>query len=65
LHITKNLKAAKEALSRLVGVYAIICNVTGAMYIGSSIDIGIRLGHHLVINNTNEHLQNAIAKYGL
>jgi len=35
------------------------------MYIGSSIDIGIRLVHPLVINNTNEHLQNAIAKYGL
>ena len=65
---TANLKAAKKALSGggpLAGVYSIICNVTGAMYIGSSIDIGIRLGRHLVINNTNEHLQNAIAKYGL
>jgi group I intron endonuclease len=35
------------------------------MYIGSSIDIGIRLVQHLVINNTNEHLQYAINKYGL
>src|SRR6184192_756639 len=35
------------------------------MYIGSSIDIGIRMVQHLVINNTNEHLQNAIDKYGL
>ena len=35
------------------------------MYIGSSIDIGIRLVQHLVINNTNEHLQHAITKYGL
>ena len=43
----------------------VICNVTGAMYIGSSIDIGIRLVQHLVINNTNEHLQYAINKYGL
>ena len=49
----------------LVGVYAIICNITGAIYIGSSIDIGIRLVQHLVINNTNEHLQHAITKYGL
>ena len=49
----------------VAGVYAIICNITGAMYIGSSIDIRIRLVQHLVINNTNEHLQNAIAKYGL
>jgi hypothetical protein len=62
---TLNLKAAKEALSGLVGVYAIICNVTGALYIGSSINIGIRLVDHLVYNNTNEHLQNAIEKYGL
>jgi len=46
-------------------VYSIICNVTGAIYIGSSIDIGNRLVDHLVTNNTNEHLQNAIAKYGL
>ena len=35
------------------------------MYIGSSIDIGIRMVQHLVSNNTNEHLQNAIEKYGL
>jgi GIY-YIG catalytic domain len=65
LDITKNLKAAKKALSGLAGVYSIICNVTGAMYIGSSINIGNRLVDHLVTNNTNEHLQNAIAKYGL
>ena len=45
-------------------VYAIICNITGTIYIGSSIDIGIRLVRHLVINNTNDHLQNALAKYG-
>ena len=35
------------------------------MYIGSSINIGNRLVNHLVENNTNEHLQNAITKYGL
>jgi group I intron endonuclease len=65
LHITKNLKAAKVALSGEVGVYSIICNITGARYIGSSMNIGNRLVRHLVDNNTNEHLQNAIAKYGL
>ena len=54
-----------DARRGLAGVYAIINNVTGAMYIRSSIDIGNRLGDHLVDNNTNEHLQNAaIAKYG-
>ena len=62
---TKNLKAAKEALSGLVGVYAIICNVTGALYIGSSINIAQRLVNHAVENNTNVRLQNAINKYGL
>ena len=35
------------------------------MLIGSSINIGNRLVDHLVTKNTNEHLQNAIAKYGL
>src|SRR3954466_1889244 len=35
------------------------------MYIGSSINIGIRLVDHLVYNNTNVYLQNAIKKYGL
>ena len=30
------------------------------MYIGSSINIGNRLVDHLVENNTNEHLQNAL-----
>ena len=49
----------------LAGVYAIIYNVTGAMYIGSSINIGNRLVQHLVIKDTNGHLQNAIEKYGL
>ena len=61
---SKTRKAAKVALRGQVGVYSFICYITGARYIGSSIDIGIRLVQHLVTNNTNEHLQNAIAKYG-
>ena len=56
----RDLKAAKVALSGLVGVYSIIYNITGAIYIGSSIDIGIRFVRHLVINDTNDHLQNAL-----
>ena len=47
------------------GVYAIINNITGAIYIGSSIDIRIRLVQHLVTNNTNDYLQNALKKYRL
>jgi len=49
----------------LAGVYAIICNITGTVYIGSSINIGSRLVDHLVENNTNEHLQYAINNYKL
>src|SRR3954469_13423002 len=49
---TKNLKAAKKALKGQAGVYAIINNITGAIYIGSSINIGNRLVDHLVENNT-------------
>jgi len=65
LHLAKNRKAAKKVLSGLAGVYAIICNVTGAIYIGSSRDIGIRMVQHLVTNNTNDYLQNAFKKYRL
>jgi len=61
----KELKVAKKALKGLVGVYAIINNITGAIYIGSSIDIRIRLVQHLVTNNTNDYLQNALKKYRL
>ena len=61
----RDLKAAKIALSGLAGVYAIICNVTGAMYIGSSINMAKRLVDHVVDKDTNVHLQNAINNYGL
>jgi group I intron endonuclease len=62
---TKELKAAKKALKGLAGVYAFINNITGAVYIGSSINIALRLAQHVDDNGTNAHLQNAITKYGL
>jgi len=37
-------------VTRSYGVYAIICNITGAVYIGSSINIGNRLVDHLVVD---------------
>jgi len=49
-------------------VYMLLLTIlTGfdAVYIGSSINIGIRLVQHLVINNTNKRLQRAFNKYGL
>ena len=60
LHLTKNLSDAKKALSGLSGVYAIVCNVTSAIYIGSSMNMANRLVAHLIDRDTNAHLQNAI-----
>jgi len=65
LHLTANIKAAKVALKGKMGIYAIVCLVTGAVYIGSSIYLDVRLIDHFVENNTNEHLQSAIYKHGL
>ena len=61
----KNFKAAKVALRGLAGAYAFLNNITGAVYIGSSINLAQRLIQHVVDNGTNPHLQNAITKYGL
>ena len=63
LHITANLKLAKDTLKDYCGIYCIKCLETGAMYIGSSVDIGGRLIDHILYNsssNSNIHLQNAI-----
>jgi group I intron endonuclease len=62
---TKELKAAKKALKGVAGVYAFINKITGAVYIGSSINIAQRLVDHAVDNDTNAHLQNAFTSYGL
>jgi len=65
LHLTINLKAAQIKLKGLSGIYCIKCTVTGAMYIGSSINLAVRLTEHLVYGHTNRNLNNALAKYGL
>jgi hypothetical protein len=41
-------------------LFVMLRRAAGAMYIGSSIDIGNRLVDHLVIKNTNGHLKNAL-----
>ena len=48
-----------------MGIYAIVCVITGAIYLGSSMDLGSRLIDHLFEGVTNFHLQNAITFYGL
>lgn len=65
LHLTESLKTAKDTLKGQSGVYCLLCQETGMMYIGSSSDLGRRLMAHILNNNSNVHLQNAIAKYGL
>lgn len=50
------------------GIYAIINEANGKIYIGSSVNIKKRTKDHLVYlkngNHTNEHLQRAFNKYG-
>lgn len=65
LHIKENFKLAKAALKGRSGVYCIICLITGAVYVGSSINLAERLNDHIIEGNTNVRLQNAITKYGL
>jgi len=63
LHITDNFTSAIRLLKGLAGVYAIKCTITGAIYIGSSTNLGKRLKDHFV-DSTNIHLRNAMLLYG-
>ena len=65
LHLTESLKEAKETLQDQSGVYCMLCQETGTMYIGSSCDMGTRLTDHVFNYSSNLHLQRAIALYGL
>ena len=65
LHVIKSLRAIIKALTGIAGIYAIVNTVTGQVYIGSSVSVGIRLTSHLIRRNTNGHLQSAIALKGL
>jgi len=65
LHLTESLKEVKETLQDQSGVYCMLCEETGAMYIGSSCDMGPRLMCHVFNWSSNLHLQRAIALYGL
>lgn len=41
LHLTDNLRHAKDTLKGITGIYCVKNLVTGAMYIGSSIDLSL------------------------
>lgn len=60
-----NLKVMKEGLDGISGIYMIKCLVTGAIYVGSAVNMYQRLNEHRLNHRSNAHLQNAIAKYGL
>jgi hypothetical protein len=64
LHLTDNFASAISSLKGLAGIYAIRCVVTGALYIGSSINLSKRMNEHF-FNSSNAHLRNAILKYGI
>jgi len=65
LHLTESLKEAKDTLQDQSGIYCILCQETGSMYIGSSSSMGERLVSHVFNYSSNLHLQRAIALYGL
>lgn len=62
---TQNIQSIVATLKGISGVYAIINNKTNAVYLGSSINLGLRIVSHLIYKTTNVHLQNAISFYGL
>jgi group I intron endonuclease len=65
LHLTDNFKYLTTTLKGISGIYCVRCTVTGAMYIGSAVDLAKRAAEHLFYSKTNEHLQRAITKHGL
>jgi len=65
LHLTENFKILIMALKGLSGIYCIRCTITGAMYIGSAVDLAKRVAEHVYYDKSNLHLQRAIALYGL
>jgi len=64
LHKTEQLVEAYERLKGLAGIYCVKNIVTGAMYIGSSINLALRVRSHIT-DSSNIHLKNAIKKYGI
>jgi hypothetical protein len=53
LHITDSLRDAKATLKGESGIYCLYNTNTGAMYIGSSINLGDRLIDHIFNHGSN------------
>jgi len=65
LHLTESLKEARASLKDISGIYCVLNNSTGQIYLGSSIDLYNRILDHVTGNCSNLYLQRAILKYGL
>jgi len=46
LNVKDNFASAINSLKELAGIYAIKCTLTGAIYVGSSTDLGERIRDH-------------------
>jgi len=60
LHLTDFFRSLVRALKEVTGIYCVRNTVTGAMYIGSAVDLGKRFAEHFLYGKTNEHLQRAL-----
>jgi len=65
LHILENVVAMKRALKTRSGIYCIRNLITGAVYVGSAMNLSVRLAEHLRGYNSNNPLQNSIRKNSL
>jgi group I intron endonuclease len=64
-NILANKALILATLAKTAGVYLILNNITGQIYIGSAVDLAKRLGSHFRGQKSNIRLQNAFRKYGL
>lgn len=65
LNEESTINLIKKDLRSLAGIYASKHNISGKMYIGSSISLWGRFKEHLNNRHSNIHLQRAFTKYGL
>lgn len=65
LQENSTLISVKKDLEKVPGIYAIIHNDSNKLYIGSSINLSLRLINHLKNRSSNIYLQHVIAKYRL
>lgn len=65
LYNSEIISNVREELTNKSGIYLLICNTTGKIYLGSAINLRKRFNEHLNRSNSNLLLQNAIKKYGI